>query len=186
MGGAPMRTIRVDLKAQVLPTARKHEVSTMPTNNCQLITADEPVSNTWLPTPDETPNRRHNGEWVGYLPDGQRMLRVLVAEDCKDTADSLAILLKLWGHDASVVYEGRSDVWVFAPEMPYERQGDVNGVVFPCGWILDPRSGAIRIYYGGADSCLALATAQLSDVLTYLGTCPAPPTRKRAGMSFLD
>ena len=35
-----------------------------------------------------------------------------------------------------------------------------RGVVFPCGWILDPRSGAIRIYYGGADSCLALATAQ--------------------------
>src|SRR5437879_6118612 len=80
----------------------------------------------------------------------------------------------------------RSDEWVFAPETPYERQGDVNGVVFPCGWILDPRSGAIRIYYGGADSCLALATAQLSDVLGYLGTCPAPPTRKRPGMTLLD
>ena len=31
----------------------------------------------------------------------------------------------------------RSDEWVFTPEMPYERQGDVGGVVFPCGWILD-------------------------------------------------
>ena len=31
----------------------------------------------------------------------------------------------------------RSDEWMFSPEMPYERQGDVNGVVFPCGWILD-------------------------------------------------
>ena len=69
----------------------------------------------------------------------------------------------------------RSDDWVFAPEMPYERQGDVSGVVFPCGWILDRRSGAIRIYYGGADSCLALATAQLGDVLGYLSTCSAPP-----------
>src|SRR6266851_2768000 len=38
----------------------------------------------------------------------------------------------------------RSDDWIFAPEMPYERQGDVNGVVFPCGWILDKASGTIR------------------------------------------
>jgi predicted GH43/DUF377 family glycosyl hydrolase len=68
----------------------------------------------------------------------------------------------------------RSDEWVFAPEMPYERQGDVNGVVFPCGWILDGPSGALRLYYGGADTCLALATAQLSDVLSYLRTCPVP------------
>ena len=64
--------------------------------------------------------------------------------------------------------------WVFGPETPYERQGDVNGVVFPCGWILDKPSGIIRLYYGGADTCLALATAQLSDVLDYLRTCPEP------------
>jgi predicted GH43/DUF377 family glycosyl hydrolase len=80
----------------------------------------------------------------------------------------------------------RSDEWVFAPEMPYERQGDVNGVVFPCGWVLDRASDTIRLYYGGADTCLALATAQLSDVLGYLATCPAPPTRKRAGMTVPD
>jgi predicted GH43/DUF377 family glycosyl hydrolase len=68
----------------------------------------------------------------------------------------------------------RSDEWIFAPEMPYERQGDVNGVVFPCGWILDRTSGVVRIYYGGADSCVAMATAKLSDLLDYLRTCPAP------------
>ena len=68
----------------------------------------------------------------------------------------------------------RSDEWIFAPELPYERQGDVNSVVFPCGWILDKGSGAIRLYYGGADTCLALAAAQLSDLLSYLETCPAP------------
>ena len=70
--------------------------------------------------------------------------------------------------------------------MPYERQGDVNGVVFPCGWILDRASGAIRLYYGGADTCVALATAQLSDLLSYLRKCPAPPPRKRAGMTQFD
>jgi len=58
--------------------------------------------------------------------------------------------------------------------------------VFPCGWILDKATGAIRMYYGGADSCLALATAQLSDVLSFLRSCPAPPLRKRTGMTLFD
>ncbi len=66
----------------------------------------------------------------------------------------------------------RSDEWVFAPETSYERQGDVNGVVFSCGWILDKSSNAIRMYYGGADTCLALAVASLSDVLAYLRERP--------------
>ena len=80
----------------------------------------------------------------------------------------------------------RSDDWIFAPEMPYERQGDVSGVVFPCGWILDSASGTIRLYYGGADTCLALATAQLADLLSYLRKCPAPSIRKRPGMVLVD
>jgi predicted GH43/DUF377 family glycosyl hydrolase len=80
----------------------------------------------------------------------------------------------------------RSDEWVFAPETPYERQGDVNGVVFPCGWILDKPSGEIRLYYGGADTCLALATARLSDLLGYLRTCPVPQTRKRRSMTLSE
>lgn len=68
----------------------------------------------------------------------------------------------------------RSDEWIFAPEASYERHGDVCGVVFPCGWILDRVGGAVRIYYGGADSCVALATARLSDLLEYIRSCPAP------------
>jgi predicted GH43/DUF377 family glycosyl hydrolase len=68
----------------------------------------------------------------------------------------------------------RSDEWIFAPETPYERQGDVSGVVFPCGWILDQPSGVLRLYYGGADTCLALATAHLGEILAYLDTCPVP------------
>ncbi len=67
----------------------------------------------------------------------------------------------------------RSDEWIFAPAAPYEQHGDVSGVVFPCGWILDKASGVVRIYYGGADSCVALATARLADLLNYLRACPA-------------
>ena len=78
----------------------------------------------------------------------------------------------------------RTDEWVFAPEAPYERHGDVDDVVFPCGWILDKASGAIRLYYGGADTCVALATARLSDLLSFLRKCPAP--EQRAGRMSLD
>ena len=68
----------------------------------------------------------------------------------------------------------RSNEWVFAPETPYECLGDVPTVVFPCGWIHDKPKGTIRLYYGGADTCLAMATASLSDILDYLRDCPAP------------
>jgi predicted GH43/DUF377 family glycosyl hydrolase len=87
--------------------------------------------------------------------------------------------------DPSLVLR-RSDEWIFAPETPYERHGDVNGVVFPCGWILDKPSGVIRLYYGGADTCLALATARLDDLLAYLEQCPAPKIRKRRGMMLSE
>lgn len=64
----------------------------------------------------------------------------------------------------------RTDQWIFGPEEPYERSGDVGNVVFPCGWIL--RGDELRLYYGGADSCVALAIASLRDVLDFLKHCP--------------
>ncbi len=35
-------------------------------------------------------------------------LRILIVEDLHDSADSLAILVRLWGHDVLVVYDGLS------------------------------------------------------------------------------
>lgn len=37
-----------------------------------------------------------------------RALRVLVADDNRDAADSLAILLRMWGYDHRVCYDGAS------------------------------------------------------------------------------
>ncbi len=64
----------------------------------------------------------------------------------------------------------RSGQWIFGPEEPYERSGDVGNVVFPCGWIL--MGDELRVYYGGADSCVAIASARLSDVLDFLKDSP--------------
>jgi predicted GH43/DUF377 family glycosyl hydrolase len=66
----------------------------------------------------------------------------------------------------------RGEEWIFGPQAPYERAGDVPNVVFPCGWIYDKASGAIRMYYGAADTCIGLATASMSDVLDYILRSP--------------
>lgn len=60
----------------------------------------------------------------------------------------------------------RSSEWVFAPEEDYEIVGDVDKVVFPCGWVSE--GDELRLYYGGADKCLALATARISELLDWL------------------
>jgi predicted GH43/DUF377 family glycosyl hydrolase len=64
----------------------------------------------------------------------------------------------------------RSDEWVLAPEETYEREGDVNDVVFPCGWIVE--GDELRLYYGVADTSMAVATARLSEVLAWLRSRP--------------
>lgn len=69
----------------------------------------------------------------------------------------------------------RSSEWVLGPQESYEVTGDVPGVVFPCGLTHDEASGELRLYYGAADTCIGLATAQLSDVLDYLRECPSGP-----------
>ncbi len=63
-----------------------------------------------------------------------------------------------------VIY--RSDEWVFEPEKDYGRFGDVDKVVFPCGWVCE--NGRVRVYYGAADSRIAVATAEVSELLQWL------------------
>jgi beta-1,2-mannobiose phosphorylase / 1,2-beta-oligomannan phosphorylase len=62
----------------------------------------------------------------------------------------------------------RSPQWVLGPAMDYETHGDVPNVVFPTGMIHDKETGDLRLYYGAADSCIAMATASMSEVLDYL------------------
>ena len=86
--------------------------------------------------------------------------------------------LALLDLDDPTVVLRRTDDWVFGPSEPYERVGDVAGVAFPCGWIHDQPTGQLRIYYGAADTSVCLATADLQQVLDYLGQCPRPARRR--------
>ncbi|RMD91909.1 MAG: glycosidase [Calditrichaeota bacterium] len=62
----------------------------------------------------------------------------------------------------------RSRQWVFGPRESYERTGDVADVTFPCGAIYDRAEDRLRLYYGAADTCMAVATAKMSDLLQFL------------------
>jgi predicted GH43/DUF377 family glycosyl hydrolase len=62
----------------------------------------------------------------------------------------------------------RGDEWVFEPREPYEREGDVRDVVFPCGAIHDPATRVLRIYYGAADTSIGLATANMGELLDWV------------------
>jgi beta-1,4-mannooligosaccharide/beta-1,4-mannosyl-N-acetylglucosamine phosphorylase len=53
---------------------------------------------------------------------------------------------------------------LMVPEAEYEMHGFRGGVIFPGGMILED-DGEVKIYYGGADTVEALATAHVDDLL---------------------
>jgi len=62
----------------------------------------------------------------------------------------------------------RSDEWVFGPEEPYEQRGDVDNVVFPCGYTIADDGDTVHVYYGAADTSIGLATCRIRTLLEWL------------------
>jgi predicted GH43/DUF377 family glycosyl hydrolase len=78
--------------------------------------------------------------------------------------------LALFDIDRPEICLQRGDSWMFGPEAGYERTGDVRDVVFPCGQTIGPDGDTIHLYYGAADSCMALATGSIRALLSWLNT----------------
>lgn len=55
---------------------------------------------------------------------------------------------------------------IFEPEEPYEKEGEIPNVVFPCGVVV--RGDTVCMYYGGADKVVGVATASLSRIMKAL------------------
>ena len=62
----------------------------------------------------------------------------------------------------------RSRSYFISPQMLYECVGDVPNVVFPCAALCDPSTGRLALYYGGADTVVALAFGYVGDVIDYM------------------
>jgi predicted GH43/DUF377 family glycosyl hydrolase len=92
--------------------------------------------------------------------------------------------LALFDHDQPERCLLRSQAWVFGPEEHYERYGDVDNVVFPGGFTVEPDGDTLNVYYGGADTCVCLATARISHLLMWLranGTTEVGPDPEGRG-----
>ncbi len=61
---------------------------------------------------------------------------------------------------------GRTDDPILEPKMPYEKEGQVPNVVFPCGNVLI--DGKLFVYYGGGDSTVNVATIAIDELLGVL------------------
>ena len=58
----------------------------------------------------------------------------------------------------------RSNQPILSPREDYERIGDVGNVAFACGAVVED-SGEIKVYYGAADTCICVATADFDDLV---------------------
>ena len=62
----------------------------------------------------------------------------------------------------------RSSEWIFGPEEMYELRGDVDNVVFPCGYTLAADGDTLHLYYGAADTSIAMASGSMRACLNWL------------------
>ena len=66
----------------------------------------------------------------------------------------------------------RSPEPILTPELDYEQSGFYRNTVFSCGHVaLDDGPDRIRMYYGGADSCLAAADFDVKEIVASLAPC---------------
>jgi predicted GH43/DUF377 family glycosyl hydrolase len=69
----------------------------------------------------------------------------------------------------------RGDEWILSPEAAYERHGDVDNVIFPCGYTVADDGDSLSLYYGAADTCIGLATGSIRAMLGWLAENGSEP-----------
>jgi beta-1,4-mannooligosaccharide/beta-1,4-mannosyl-N-acetylglucosamine phosphorylase len=62
----------------------------------------------------------------------------------------------------------RTAPYLLGPQEMYERVGDTSNVCFPCATLVDAPTGRIAIYYGAADTVVALAFCQVDEVIDFV------------------
>lgn len=98
--------------------------------------------------------------------EGWLMLYHGVCNTCNGYVYSMGAAILDLNEPSIVKYRSRN--YVLTPEMPYEETGFVPNVVFPCATVQDASSGRIAIYYGAADSYVALAYTTVDDLIDYV------------------
>lgn len=61
----------------------------------------------------------------------------------------------------------RTQPYLLTPSEFYEQVGDVPNVIFPCATLQDLEADKVAIYYGAADTVVALAFGYISEILEF-------------------
>ncbi len=70
--------------------------------------------------------------------------------------------------DKPWIVKHRSDKYLLAPQELYERVGEVDNVVFPVASLVDAKTGRLALYYGAADTVVALAFSYVDDIIKFI------------------
>ncbi len=76
--------------------------------------------------------------------------------------------LALFDRDDPTRLRKRARPWFLGPVAAYERSGDVDNVVFPCGWTIASDGDTLNLYYGAADTSIGLARSSITRMLKWL------------------
>jgi predicted GH43/DUF377 family glycosyl hydrolase len=60
---------------------------------------------------------------------------------------------------------GKTNSWILAPKAEYERSGNCDNTVFPCGALGDLDKDELRLYYGSTDDKICLATGSIQELV---------------------
>lgn len=96
---------------------------------------------------------------------------LLVYSSISDAPEWTISLLLLDKNDPSKIL-ARTEAPVLVPERSYEREGDANNAIFPCGALID--KGSLYIYYGAGDRVCAVASESMDAVRKMLKPAQAP------------
>jgi beta-1,4-mannooligosaccharide/beta-1,4-mannosyl-N-acetylglucosamine phosphorylase len=62
----------------------------------------------------------------------------------------------------------RAAPYLLSPQMLYECVGDVQNVVFPCAALVDADTQRLAIYYGAADTVVAMAFSHIDELVDWV------------------
>ncbi len=97
--------------------------------------------------------------------EGWLMIYHGVLTSCNGYVYSMGAALLDLDQPWKVIY--RAEPYLMSPQMLYECVGDVPNVVFPCAALVDAPSGRAAIYYGAADTVVALAFAKVNELVDF-------------------
>lgn len=119
--------------------------------------------------------RGGNGWWQGLkigggpapieTDEGWLMVYHGVCNTCNGYVYSMGVVILDKDEPSKVLY--RAGHYILTPEAPYEEVGFVPNVVFPCATLTDADTGRIAIYYGAADSYVALAFTTVDELVEF-------------------